>query len=77
MSQNALVLRKIGTPLMLESRPIPVPKEHEVLLKVATAGRGSWLSLYHVLFLLVMAYGYIQAKILLNQSILTTRKSGI
>lgn len=38
MSQKALVLEKVGQPLVLVERPIPEPKENEVLVKVAIAG---------------------------------------
>jgi NADPH:quinone reductase len=38
MSQKALVLEKIGQPLVLVERAIPEPKENEVLVKVAVAG---------------------------------------
>ena len=38
MSQKALVLEKIGEPLVIVERHIPEPKENEVLVKVAIAG---------------------------------------
>src|SRR3954454_23604805 len=38
MSQRAFVLEKIGQPVVIIERPIPEPKENEVLVKVAVAG---------------------------------------
>ena len=38
MSQKALVLKKIGQPLVIVERPIPEPRENEVLVKIAIAG---------------------------------------
>ncbi len=38
MSQKALVLEKIGQPLVLVDRYIPDPRDNEVLVKVAIAG---------------------------------------
>jgi NADPH2:quinone reductase len=38
MSQKALVLEKVGQPLVVVKRGIPEPKENEVLVKVAIAG---------------------------------------
>jgi NADPH:quinone reductase len=38
MSQKALILEKVGQPLVLAERPIPEPKEGQVLVKVAVAG---------------------------------------
>jgi NADPH:quinone reductase len=38
MSQKALVLEKVGQPLVIVERPIPEPKAVEVLVKVAIAG---------------------------------------
>jgi hypothetical protein len=39
MSQKALVLREVGTPLVLGDRPIPQPGPNHLLLKVLVAGR--------------------------------------
>ncbi|KAK4247566.1 chaperonin 10-like protein [Corynascus novoguineensis] len=38
MSQQALVLSELGTPLILRSRPIPKPKENQILLKIIAVG---------------------------------------
>jgi NADPH:quinone reductase-like Zn-dependent oxidoreductase len=38
MSQKALLLEKPGQPMVLAERPIPEPKENQVLVKVAIAG---------------------------------------
>ncbi|KAK0714468.1 chaperonin 10-like protein [Apiosordaria backusii] len=38
MSQKALVLEKFGTPLVLQTRPIPEPKQHQILLKIIAVG---------------------------------------
>lgn len=40
-TQTALVLSEIGKPLVKQSLPIPEPKENEVLIKMAVAGRES------------------------------------
>ncbi|KIM93404.1 hypothetical protein OIDMADRAFT_137786 [Oidiodendron maius Zn] len=37
-TQTALVVTEIGKPVTATTRPIPVPKENEVLLKVSAAG---------------------------------------
>lgn len=39
MSQKALLLRKVGTPLVLGDRPIPQPGQNRLLVKVLVAGR--------------------------------------
>lgn len=39
MTQKALILNEIGTPLVLTDRPIPVPGEDELPIKVTSAGR--------------------------------------
>ena len=39
MSQKALLLRKVGTPLVLGDRPIPQPGQDQLLVKVLVAGR--------------------------------------
>jgi hypothetical protein len=39
MSQKALLLRQLGTPLVLGSRPIPRPGMNQLLVKVTVAGR--------------------------------------
>ncbi|RMJ26975.1 alcohol dehydrogenase [Aspergillus sp. HF37] len=38
MSQNALQLQQVGSPLVLSERPIPVPGENELLVRVTSAG---------------------------------------
>lgn len=35
---SAIVLERVGEPLRLESRPLPQPREHELLLEVAACG---------------------------------------
>jgi hypothetical protein len=39
MSQKALLLRKVGMPLVLGDRPIPQPGQNQLLVKVLVAGR--------------------------------------
>jgi NADPH2:quinone reductase len=39
MSQKALLLRKVGTPLVLGDRPIPQAGQNQLLVKVLVAGR--------------------------------------
>ncbi len=39
MSQKALLLREVGTPLVLGNRPIPQPGQNQLLVKVLVAGR--------------------------------------
>ncbi|KAK4236966.1 zinc-type alcohol dehydrogenase superfamily [Achaetomium macrosporum] len=38
MSQKALVLEKLGAPLVLQARHIPEPKEHQILVKIIAVG---------------------------------------
>ncbi|CZR68864.1 related to zinc-binding dehydrogenase [Phialocephala subalpina] len=38
MSQKALVLHEVGTPLVLSDRPIPQPGQNQLLVKVLVAG---------------------------------------
>ncbi|KAK3304956.1 chaperonin 10-like protein [Chaetomium strumarium] len=38
MSQKALILEKVGTPLVLKSRHIPEPNENQILLKIVVVG---------------------------------------
>ncbi|KAK4119825.1 GroES-like protein [Parathielavia appendiculata] len=38
MSQQALVLERFGTPLVPQTRPIPKPKQHQILLKIIAVG---------------------------------------
>jgi NADPH:quinone reductase-like Zn-dependent oxidoreductase len=39
MSQKALILEKFGTPLVLQTRPIPEPTQDQILLKIVAVGR--------------------------------------
>jgi D-arabinose 1-dehydrogenase-like Zn-dependent alcohol dehydrogenase len=39
MSQKALILREVGTPLVLGDRPIPKPGQNQLLVQVLVAGR--------------------------------------
>ena len=39
MSQKALLLREVGTPLVLGDRPISQPGQDQLLVKVLVAGR--------------------------------------
>lgn len=38
MSQKALILREVATPLILAHRPIPQPGKDQLLVKVLVAG---------------------------------------
>lgn len=37
--QKAVVVEKVGHPVVLTERPVPTPKEGEILVKVTVAGR--------------------------------------